>query len=262
MEPGRASAALLVAHCQPPATGQDTHAQRNLLTTAPASHRCPIFQHWLSPCPRSSDPPAPQPPPPSSVKHLGVKVPQRPVGTCQRSASTQSRCSPGSVAAVEEGELPAKAVAPSGDSSPRGTARQEQKGSSWALDAAGRSHGICLWLTQRHCPTQCGLFTPRHPSSMAQGAVLGSGAAPGAPTPGQAPSPLHQLGWFSVRGSRGWAGTQHPPGDTLQGSKEQLRGGGLPHTSQESHGGEESVLFLRANIKENPSKPPLGFSRW
>ena len=144
----------------------------------------------------------------------------------------------------------------------RRTAWQEQERQLLGVpDAEGRSHSIRPWLRQRHRPPQWQGFTPRHPSSMAQGAPPGSGAALRAFNPGSAPASPAQsrrsspcTSWaisqsLVSRGGQGHGILHGRLSGHASGLRTAARGGGLAQTSWESRGGEESVLFLWVNVK-------------
>jgi len=247
-EPSGAAVALLAGTLPAAGTGQDTRAQRNLPATTPAGSTVlmpgrptsagrphilaavthPLLNH--RPLRRSSrgsrSPNGPwtraSPPPCAKADAYPVAGPPRRKRSCQPKPWLFL-----------------------------GMAAQQDSVAGAGKGAPGHA-GCC-----RSEPHSCtgGTILPVwgfHPSSGAQG------AAPGAFNPGSTPVPpfsQHQLGYFTVIRIWGQAWTRHQ----ASGSKQQLRGGELPRTSQGSSRGEQPVLFLGVNIKEKTSKPPLAF---
>lgn len=139
--------------------------------SCPRPHLWQTHRRWLSPRPRSSNSPAPRSPPPSAAKKLGVKVPQRPAGACQPSAMRQSRCSPGGVAAVEEGDPVSRSCGPFwGQAAPGDSVAGAGKA---ALGCAGSSHSIYPRLRWRHRPPQWQGFAPPSPQFKGTGDCAG-----------------------------------------------------------------------------------------
>lgn len=183
----------LLARCRPPATGRDTHARRNLPTTTPAGSASLV--------PASTplaDPPA-----------LAVPVsPQQSLTRSSITAALRSEAAGGQGPPTAHGCVPAfrcvtkpmltrwrgrhggrgathRSCGSFWGRQPQGTVWQEQE--RWFLgmpDAAGRSHRVHLQRVGGTVAPRAGVSPPRHPSSVAQGAAPGSGAALGAFNPG------------------------------------------------------------------------------
>lgn len=250
-----------LARCRPPATGQDTHARRNLPTATPAGSTSfvPASTPFANP-PALAVPTSPQQQlTRSSVattlgsEEAGGQGPPTARGCvpalrhATKPMLTRWRGRRGGWGARQPKLWPLLGTAAPGDSV--AGARKA------ALGCAGSSHSIYPRLRWRHRPPQWQVFAPRHPSSTARGTVLGSGATLGASNPGstlvlpaqsrrRSPCTSWAISQSLVSGGgQDTASSTAHQADTLQGSEQQLRGGGgLPDLPGELWGRRVSAF--------------------